>query len=161
MRMKTVVQNSKRLKVLEAARASGPLGKRLYTVPELVRLTGISRKQVVYWAQIKLLNPVMREPNARNGSPSSFYSAKEVVKALIICDLRRAGFSLRQIQQVARNLEEQGIKLDQSKNYLVTDGYSVYYASSDTEAFDILRHHRQMLLLVPVHEQVERLRAVA
>jgi DNA-binding transcriptional MerR regulator len=159
--MKTVAQNSKKLKVLGTTRASGPIGKRLYTVPELVRLTGISRKQVTYWAQIKLLNPVLRKPNTRNGSPSSFYSAKEVVKALIICDLRRAGFSLRQIQQVAQNLEEHGIKLDQSKYYLVTDGYSVYYASSDTEAFDILRHHRQMLLLVPVHEQVERLRAVA
>lgn len=96
--MKTVTQNSKKLKALSATRPSSGLRKRLYTVPELVRLTGISRKQVAYWARIKLLNPVMREPNARNGSPSSFYSAKEVVKALIICDLRRAGFSLRQIQ---------------------------------------------------------------
>jgi DNA-binding transcriptional MerR regulator len=136
-------------------------GKRLYTVPELLSLTGMTRKQVSYWAQIELLSPRMRDPKARAGSPSSFYSAEEVVKAMIICDLKRASFSLRQIQQIARNLEEHGIRLDKSENYLLTDGYSVYYANSDNEAVDILKHHRQMLLLVPIHEQIEKLKQVA
>ena len=85
---------------------SGNLNKRHYTVPELLALTGISRKQVDYWAKIKLLNPVMRDTKALVGCPASFYSAAEVVKAMIIADLKQAGFSLRQIQQVARNLEE-------------------------------------------------------
>ncbi len=137
------------------------LGKRLYTVPELLGLTGMSRKQASYWAHIELLSPRMRTPNARTGSPASFYSAEEVVKAMIICDLKRAGFSLRQIQQVSRNLEEHGIRLDTAENYLLTDGYSVYYADSDNGAVDILKYHRQMLLLVPVHEQVEKLKRVA
>jgi DNA-binding transcriptional MerR regulator len=121
----------------------------------------MTRKQVAYWAEIKLLNPTLRDPRAPIGRPASFYSAKEVVKALVICDLRGAGFSPRQVQQVARNLEEHGIKLDESEDYLVTDGNSVYYASSDTEAFDILKHNRQMFLLVPIHEQVEKLRRAA
>ena len=135
--------------------------KRLYTVPELVGLTGITRKQVSYWERIKLLNPRMREPNARAGSPSAFYAPEDVVKALVICDLKRSGFSLRQIQQVINNLEEYGIRLDGSKNFLITDGYSVYYADNNNEAVDILRHHRQRLLLVPVHEQVEKLKKAA
>lgn len=137
------------------------LSKRLYTVSELINLTGITRKQVAYWEQINLLNPTMRDSRARTGRPAVFYSAKEVVKAMVICDIRSAGFSLRQVQQVAKNLEEHGIKLDESKDYLVTDGNSVYYADSDTEAFDILKHHRQLLMLVPIHEQVEKLRNVA
>lgn len=144
----------------ESSRNDG-LSKRLYTVSELISLTGMTRKQVAYWAQIKLLTPTMRDARARTGHPASFYSAAEVVKALVICDIKRAGFSLRQVQQVARNLEEHGIKLDESEDYLVTDGNSVYYAGSDTEAFDILKHHRQMLLLVPIHEQVEKLRRAA
>ena len=143
-----------------SARNQG-ISKRLYTVSELISLTGITRKQVTYWAQIKLLNPTLRDYRARTGRPASFYSAKEVVKALIICDIRRAGFSLRQVQQVARNLEAHGIKLDESEDYLVTDGNSVFYADSDTEAIDILKHHRQLLLLVPIHEQVEKLRNAA
>jgi len=103
----------------------------------------------------------MRKTAVRTGHPASFYSAEEVIKAMIIADLKRAGFSLRQIQQVARNLEEHGIRLDKSENYLLTDGYSVYYAGSDNEAVDILKHHRQMLLLIPVHEQIEKLQRVA
>lgn len=137
------------------------LRKRHYTVPELLGLASITRKQVDYWAKINLLNPVMREAKVLVGRPASFYSAAEVVKAMIIADLKRAGFSLRQIQQVARNLEEHGIRLDQSESYLLTDGYSVYFASSDNEVIDILKHHRQMLLLVPVHEQIEKLGLVA
>ena len=137
------------------------LQKRHYTIPELVKFSGISRKQVNYWAKINLLMPAMREVNVMIGRAGSYYSAEEVVKAMIIADLKRAGFSLRQIQQVARNLQEHGIKLNQSENYLLTDGYSVYYASNNSEVIDIFRHHRQMLLLVPVHEQVKRLTMAA
>jgi len=137
------------------------LRKQHYTVPELLGLASITRKQVDYWAKINLLNPIMREAKALVGRPASFYSAAEVVKAMIIADLKRAGFSLRQIQQVARNLEEHGIRLDKSESYLLTDGYSVYFASSDNEVIDILKHHRQMLLLIPVHDQIEKLRLVA
>jgi DNA-binding transcriptional MerR regulator len=137
------------------------LSKRLYTVPELLDLTKLSRKQIAYWALIDLLVPTLKDPGARTGSPSSFYSAADVVKALVFCDLRKAGFSLRQIQQVAKNLEERKIRLDKSENYLLTDGYSVYYANSDSEALDMLKHYRQMLLLIPIHEQVEKLRRAA
>ena len=136
--MRNKPKDSKRLPTLRTVspKKSTP-GKRLYTVPELLGLTGMTRKQASYWAQIKLLSPRMRTPKARAGSPSSFYSAEEVVKAMIICDLKRAGFSLRQVQQVTRNLEEHGIRLDTAENYLLTDGYSVYYADSDNEAVDI------------------------
>lgn len=137
------------------------LNKRQYTVPELIGLTGISRKQVDYWTKTQLLSPLMRDTKAVVGRPASFYTAAEVVKAMIIADLKRAGFSLRQIQQVARNLEEHGIGLAKAENYLLTDGFSVYYANSDNEVIDILKHHRQMLLLIPIHEQVEKLRKVA
>ena len=160
--MKTEPEKSSRLQTLRTVWSSKrDTDKRFYTVPELLGLTGMSRKQASYWAQIDLLSPRLRDSKARTGSPSSFYSAEEVVKAMIICDLKRAGFSLRQIQQVVRNLEEHGIRLDESENYLLTDGYSVYYARSDNEAIDILKHHRQMLLLVSIHDQVEKLKQVA
>ncbi len=137
------------------------LQKRLYTAPELMRLTGMTRKQITYWARIGLLQPKLRDPKALPGQPGLFYSAVEIIKALIICDLRRAGFTPRQVQQVARNLEKQGIGLDESQAYLLTDGYSVYYASSDNEVVDLLKHHRQLLLLVPLREQIEKLEKAA
>lgn len=135
--------------------------KRLYTAPELMRLTGMTRKQVTYWAQIGLITPVLRASNADSGRPALYYSSAEVVKALIVCELRRSGFSPRQVQQVARNLQEQGIQLYESEAYLLTDGYSVYYAFSDGEVVDVLKHRHQMMLLVPIHEQVAKLQEVA
>src|SRR6266478_7654578 len=137
------------------------LTKHLYTAPELMRLTGMSRKNVTYWAKIGLVSPTLRNPNADNGKPALFYSGTEAVKALIVCELRRRGFSLRQVQQVARNLQERGIELYESEAYLLTDGYSVYYAFNDGEVVDVLKHHHQMLLLVPIHEQVAKLQEVA
>jgi DNA-binding transcriptional MerR regulator len=132
--------------------------KRLYTVPEVMKLTGLSRKQVEYWAAIGLLVPTLRDASAVGSQPASFYSMEAVVKALIMCDLRSRGFTPRQVQQVAGNLEAQGVRLGDPDMYLLTDGYSVYYANSNNEVTDILKHHRQMLLLVPLREQVEKLR---
>lgn len=137
------------------------LVKHLYTAPELMRLTGMTRKQVSYWAKIGLIIPTLRDPKADNGRPALFYSSTEVIKALIVCELRKSGFSPRQVQQVARNLQEHGIQLYESEAYLLTDGYSVYYAFNDGEVVDVLKHHHQMLLLVPIHEQVAKLQEVA
>ncbi len=137
------------------------LTKQLYSAPELMRLAGISRKQVDYWARIGLITPKVRRWDAPPGQPSLLYAGTEVVKALIICDLRHRGFSLRQVQQVARNLEEHSINLYEAEAYVLTDGHSVYYAFSNNEVVDVLKRHRQMLLLVPVHEQIAKLREVA
>jgi DNA-binding transcriptional MerR regulator len=134
--------------------------KRLYTVPELMRLTRLTRKQVTHWADIGLISPTLRDPNATVGQPASFYSATDALKALILADLRRRGFTPSQMQQVARNLREHEIQLYESEAYLLTDGYSVYYAFSDGEVVDVLKHRGQMLL-VPIHEQVAKLQEVA
>lgn len=135
--------------------------QRFYTVPELMRITGMTRKQVTYWARIDLVVPTFRDTQAATGCPASFYAATEVIKALIVCELRRAGFTPRQVQQVAQNLQKRGVRFSSIETYLLTDGYSVYYADSDNEVVDILRHHRQLLLLVPIHEQVAKLKEAA
>ena len=135
-------------------------GKQYFTVPELMRLTGMTRKQVNYWAKIGLLAPTMRRPDRAIGKAASFYSPQDALRALVICDMRHRGISTQQVQKVAHNLEKEGIRLDESSKYLLTDGFSVYYAKSDTEVVDILRHNRQMIL-IPIHDQVEKLRKAA
>lgn len=135
--------------------------KRLYTAPELMRLTRMTRRQVDYWEQRRLLVPLLRDAQAPAGRPARFYSANEVLKALIICDLRRAGFTPRQVHEVARNLERHGLRLETAEPYLLSDGYSVYFARTDSEVIDILKHHRQMMLLISIHDWTTRLRQVA
>lgn len=148
-------------RILSKADGAASLDKRLYTLPDLLRLTGLTRRQATYWAQTGLLTPTMRNMQAVKGKPVYFYSSRDVVKALIVCELRRAGFSPRQVQQVAHNLRDSGIRLDDTELFLLTDGYSVYYATSNNEVVDVLKHHRQMLFLVTIHDQVEKLRMAA
>lgn len=147
--------------VLEAQAARWMSARQTYTAPELMRLTGMTRKQVGYWAEIGLVVPTLRESSGRRGKPSLFYSASEVVTALIACELRRRGFSPKQVQQVVKNLRDESLELEKPESYLITDGFSVYYAYNESEVVDVLRHHRQLLLLVPIHEQVAKLREVA
>ncbi len=147
--------------VVHALPPARPLTQNGYTVPELMRLARMTRRQVMYWAHIGLVNPTFQDLDAAVGQPAYFYSTEAVVKALIICELRRRGCSLRQVQQIAQNLQEHDVHLEESRSYLLTDGYSVYYAFSHDEVVDILRQHRQMLLLVPIHEQVAKLQEAA
>lgn len=144
-----------------AAQAREWIARRVCSAPELIRLTRMTRKQVTYWARIGLVRPTLTNTTGVPGRPTLFYAGTEIVKALIVCELRRRGFSLRQVQQVARNLDARDIELYGAESYLLTDGYSVYYAYSSSEIVDVLKHHRQMLLLVPIHEQVAKLREAA
>jgi hypothetical protein len=79
----------------------------------------------------------------------------------VICELLRRGLSLQQVQQLARNLREFDVDLYDKETYLLTDGYSLYYAFSDDQVVDVHKHHRQMLLLVPLHEQLAKLQEAA
>lgn len=146
---------------LDALSSPKGIEKRYYTAPEVIRITGMKRKQISYWEDIGLVVPTIHDTNKAPGQPALFYSDIEVVKALIFCDLRKRGFSLHQVKQVARNLNSLDIPIPEAKTYLLTDGYSVYYAYDDNEVVDVLKHHQQMLLLIPIHEQIAKLQEVA
>lgn len=135
--------------------------ERYYNVRELMRLSGLTRKKVSYWEKIGLVVPVRRASRGTRSKPSIFYPAAQVLKALIICELLRLGLSLPQVQDLACNLQELDVELYESQAYLLTDGYSIYYAFSDGQVVDVHKNHRQMLLLVPLHEQVAKLQEVA
>ena len=134
--------------------------KRHYTIPELAKLTGLTRRQLDYWASLKLITPSLRNEGLRGGKPASFYSTSEALKILIFSDVKQRGFSLLQIRQLQRNFESNEVRLDEAGTYLLTDGVTILYAKSDNEVIDILKSNRQMLL-VPNQEQIERLRRVA
>jgi len=79
---------------------------------------------------------------------------------LIFSDVKSRGFSLQQIRQLQRNFVTNGVELDEAGTYLLTDGVTILYAKNDNEVIDILKSNRQMLL-VPIREQVERLKRMA
>jgi DNA-binding transcriptional MerR regulator len=152
---KTAEEQSRRLPPRRAASE-----RRLYTASELMHFARVSRSQASYWEKAGLVVP-LRRTEAPTGKPARFYSATDLLKAAIISDLKQRGLSLGQVQTVVRNLEEHGLRLEDVEPYLLTDGYSVYYARTDHDAIDILRHHRQMLLLVPMKDHAASLQLLA
>ena len=134
--------------------------RRYYTIPELTKLTGLTRRQVEYWTSLRLIIPNLRTPSMRGGKPATFYSTAEALKILIFSDVKQRGFSLAQIRQLNRNIAANRVRLHDAGTYLLTDGVTVLYARNNNEVVDILKHNRQMLL-VPIQEQIERLKKVA
>jgi DNA-binding transcriptional MerR regulator len=146
------------LRPVSVRSSRGQRAQHLYTIAEVMRLASMSRRQVTYWSEIGLLSPALHPTRALK--PAVYFAGTEVLKAMIICDLRRRGLTPKQVQQVANNLQDLNLTLSEDESYLLTDGYSVYYAFSNAEVVDVLKRHRQMLL-VPVHEQIARMQEVA
>ena len=121
--------------------------KRIYPVLDFMRVTGLSLPKIRHWDKIGLLVPRFKIP-AKGSQHGCYYSAREVVKAVMILEMLKRGLSLREIQTVEKNLQEQGLRLDESAKYLLTNGSTACYASSPTEVVDILKHEKQMLLIL-------------
>jgi DNA-binding transcriptional MerR regulator len=133
------------------------LPARTYTVADLMQVTGMTRQQVSYWAKLAIVLPSISQQSETSGSGyKSLYAVTDVIEGLIVAELRRSGFSLQAIRKVVQRLKREGIDLYESAPFLLTDGRSVYYAYSDQEVVDLLRAHRQQLLLVSIEEQLEK-----
>lgn len=135
--------------------------KSRYTLEEVMRLADMTRSQVVNLSKVGLVVPRWRTYSKRGlGRRPMYYSCEDVLRVLIISDMRQAKFSLQQVRRVIRNLEELGLAID-AHSYLLTDGHSVQVLNGSDEVIDILRHKRQMLLLVSVEDQVKKLKKIA
>ena len=133
------------------------LPARTYTVAELMQISGMTRQQVSYWARLGIVVPSISQQAAIMGPGyKSLYAVTDVIEGLIVAELRRSGFSLQAIRKVVDRLKSEGIELYESAPFLLTDGQSVYYAYSDQEVVDLLRAHRQQLLLLSLEEQLEK-----
>ncbi len=131
------------------------LPARTYTVAELMQITGMTRQQVSYWAKLGIVVPgISQQAESAGPGYKSLYGVTDVIEGLIVSELRRSGFSLQSIRKVVDRLKAEGIELYESAPFLLTDGRSVYYAYSDKEVVDLLRAHRQQLLLLSLEEQL-------
>lgn len=136
-------------------------GKSRCGVSELMRMTGLTRAQVVNLEKTGLVVPKWRKySDSRPERPEVLYSEKEILKALIISDMRDAKFSLQQVRNAVKNLEAMGFRLDM-RSHLLTDGYDIFVADDEEKVIDVLRNNRQMLLLVSIEDQIQKLQKIA
>ena len=160
LRKKTA--GSYRLRILASLKDQmASFDKYRYTPEEVMRLANMTRSQVVNLSRVGLVVPRWRiYSKARAGRRALFYSPEDVLRVLIISEMRHAKLSLQQVRKVIRNLEELGHAID-AHSYLLTDGHSVQVLNSIDEVIDILRHKRQMLLLVSIEDQIKKIEKIA
>lgn len=159
---KKKVTGSYRLRILASLKDQmASFDKSRYTLEEVMRLADMTRSQLVNLSKLGLVVPRWRTySKAGPGRRPMFYSPEDVLRVLIIGDMRQAKFSLQQVRKVIRNLEDLGQAID-THSYLLTDGHSVQVLNRSDEIIDIFRHKRQLLLLVSIEDQIRKLKKIA
>jgi DNA-binding transcriptional MerR regulator len=128
-----------------------------FTSNDVIRLTGISARQLQWWDERGLVVP------ARQGH-RRLYTVDDLAELAVICDLRRRGFSLQKVRKVLRFLQrELGKRLVETVSggeyHLLTDGHHIYLENSAQQVVDILKNARQPLLAVCLSDTVRQVRA--
>ena len=129
-----------------------------FTSQNVVRLTGISPRQLQWWDEQGIVSP------ARHGR-CRLYSLADLTEISVICELRRKGFSLQRVRKVLRFLQrEYGKRLvstlsSSGEVHLLTDGDRIYLETSARQVIDILKNARQPLLTICLSDAFRQIRA--
>src|SRR5437588_3666782 len=129
-----------------------------FTSAEVVRLTGITPRQLQWWDERGIVVP-QREGRRR------LYSFDDVTEIAVICALRRKGFPLQRVRRIMKFLQKEfGRRLAEavgngSDYHLLTDGNRIYLENSQQQVIDILKNSRQPLLGICLSDAVREVRA--
>ncbi len=129
-----------------------------FTSADVMKLTGITARQLQWWDERKIVVP---QRSGRN----RVYSLDDLAEVAVICELRRKGFSLQRVRQVMRYLQrELGKRLVEtvtsgSEYHLLTDGKRIYLENSERQIVDLLKNSRQPLLAICLTDAVEEVQA--
>ena len=131
----------------------------IFTSRDIIRLTGITARQLQWWDERGLVVPG-REGHRR------IYTFEDLTEVAMICELRRKGFSLQRMRQVVRFLQKEFSKrlaetVSGTSNYhLLTDGRALFLETSPQQIVDILKNSRQPMFAICLSDTVRRVRAV-
>jgi DNA-binding transcriptional MerR regulator len=131
---------------------------RQLTSAEVVRLTGITPRQLQWWDERGIVVPE-RQGRRR------LYSADDVTEIAVLCALRKKGFPLQRVRRIMKFLQKEfGGRLAQavttgSEYHLLTDGKRIYVENSQSQVIDILKNSRQPLFGVCLSDAVRDVRA--
>jgi DNA-binding transcriptional MerR regulator len=98
--------------------------------------SGITYRQLDYWARTGLVEPSVR---AAHGSGSQrLYSFRDILVLKVVKRLLETGISLQQIRAAVQHLRDRGTG-DLAQVTLMSDGASVYECTSADEVVDLLQ----------------------
>jgi DNA-binding transcriptional MerR regulator len=133
--------------------------QKTFSTQEVLRLTGISARQLQWWDERGIVVP------ARHGHRRT-YSFEDLTEVAVICELRRKGFSLQRMRKVVRFLKKEfGRRLAEtvsgsSSYHLLTDGRTLYLETSPLQIVDILKNSRQPMFAICLSDTVRQVKAV-
>jgi DNA-binding transcriptional MerR regulator len=129
--------------------------KRTYSSREVAALTGLTAKQLQTWDAGGLLpSAIPSHRTAAGGYTERRYTPIELFELLVLADLRRRGFTIHQLHQILRILQEQfGERLFDATGgggsvQLLTDGREIYARTASGAFFNLLKTPTQPLLVV-------------
>jgi DNA-binding transcriptional MerR regulator len=129
--------------------------KKTYGSREVAALTGLTARQLQLWDAGGLLSPTI--PSHRTdagGYTERRYTPIELFELLVLADLRRRGFTIQQLHQILRILQEQfGERLFDATGgggavLLLTDGKEIYARTASGAFFNLLKTPSQPLLVI-------------
>jgi DNA-binding transcriptional MerR regulator len=123
--------------------------------PQVCKVVGITYRQLDYWDRSGLLAPSMQV--ASGSGTQRLYTFQDVVTLRVIKRLKDAGTSLHKIRSAFEQLEDQvGPGWRESDITLLSDGTTIYAATSPEEVIDLLRRGQGVfgIAVRPVHDEV-------
>ncbi|CAG7622386.1 MerR family transcriptional regulator [Actinacidiphila bryophytorum] len=107
-----------------------------YRGPTACAATGITYRQLDYWARTGLVEPSVRP--AYGSGTQRLYSFRDVVVLKIVKRLLDTGVSLQNIRTAVRHLRSVG-PAELARMTLMSDGATVYECTSPAEVVDLLQ----------------------
>jgi DNA-binding transcriptional MerR regulator len=126
-----------------------------YRSPQVCAVVGITYRQLDYWDRSGLLGPSMQR--ATGSGSQRLYTFQDIVTLRVIKRLKDAGTSLHKIRQAFDQLEsEVGPDWREQDITLLSDGTTIYAATSPEEVVDLLRRGQGVfgIAVRPVHDEV-------
>ena len=126
-----------------------------FSGPTVCRLTGVTYRQLDYWARTGLVTPSIT-PATGSGSKRS-YSYSDVLEVKVIKSLLSSGVALNRARQAVECLRT-SLGADLAASSLVLSDAGSVLAHDDGELVDLLRGGQGVFNIVPVANVVAELR---
>ena len=129
--------------------------KATYSSREVAAITGLTARQLQLWDVGGLLSPAIpSHKTSAGGDTERRYTPVELFELLVLAELRRRGFSIHQLHEILRVLQDHfGQRLFDATGgggsvQLLTDGHEIYARTESGAFFNLLRTPDQPMLVV-------------
>jgi len=118
-----------------------------YRAPEVVKLVGVTYRQLDYWARTGLVKPSVRD--ASGSGTQRLYGFQDLVLLRSIKNLLETGVTLQKIRRAVDYLREHLGEAPQEMT-LMSDGRNIYAAKSRDEIIDLMQQGQGTMFTLQV-----------